>query len=217
MDMGFEYSSFVTDRSEYYCFDGLIALNVTLAPSGLVDMKEYFALVGTSSLISPEMLDDKSASIIEKDGFIIVSAAANAETLALMGDDVLSCVETYTIDAKTREMTMVKTVYTYKDGTVEEGIVTITRDVDAPEGMKPFLAYEQETQDQRTVTIVSNLGTENEKTESIQVAKGLQVAFPADYFVEESYTLYADAACTQTFEDEWDVNADLTIYVKWGE
>ena len=34
---------------------------------------------------------------------------------------------------------------------------------------------------------------------------------------EPLYTLYADAACTQPFEDEWDVNADLTIYVKWGE
>ena len=133
-----------------------------------------------------------------------------------MGDDVLSCVETYTIDAKTREMTTVKTVYTYKDETVEEGVITITRDVEAPEGTKPFLAYEQETENLRKVTIVSNPDTENEKTESIQVAKGLQVAFSADYFVEESFTLYADAACTQTFEGEWDVNADLTIYVKWG-
>ena len=65
--------------------------------------------------------------------------------------------------------------------------------------------------------IVSNPDTENEKTESVQVAKGLQVAFSADYFVEESFTLYADAACTQTFEGEWDVNTDITIYVKWGE
>ena len=217
MDMGFEYSSFVTERSEYYCFDGLNALNVTLAPSGLVDMKEYFALVGTSSLISPEMLDDKSATIIEKDGLIIVSVAANAEALALMGDDILSCVETYTIDAKTREMTTVNTVYTYKDGTVEEGVITIICDVEAPEGTKPFLAYEQETENLRKVTIVSNPGTANEKAESIQVAKGLQVAFSADYFAEESFTLYADAACTQTFEGEWDVNSDITVYVKWGE
>ena len=217
MDMGFEYSSFVTERSEYYCFDGLNALNVTLAPSGLVDMKEYFALTGTSSFISPEMVDDKSASIIEKDGFIIVSVPANAEALALMGDDVLSCVETYTLDAKTREMTTVTTVYTYQDGTVEEGVITIKRDVEALEGVKPFLAYEQETENLRTVTIVSNPGTDNEKTESIQVAKGLQVAFSADYFVEESFALYADAACTQTFEGERDVNTDLTIYVKWGK
>ena len=134
-----------------------------------------------------------------------------------MGEDIVSCVETYTINAKTREMTAIKTVYTYKDGTVEEGTISITRDVEAPEGMKPFLAYEQETENLRTVTIVSNPGTESEKTESIQLAKGLQVAFSTDFFVEESFTLYADAACTRTFEGEWDVNTDLTIYVKWGE
>ena len=65
-------------------------------------------------------------------------------------NDVISCVETYTIDAKTREMTSVKTVYTYKDGTTEEGVVTITRDTEAPEGAKPFLAYDQDTTNLRT-------------------------------------------------------------------
>ena len=35
--------------------------------------------------------------------------------------------------------------------------------------------------------------------------------------IEEPFAVYADAACTQTFEEDWDVNADLTIYVKWGE
>ena len=83
--------------------------------------------------------------------------------------------------------------------------------------MNPFLAYERETENLRTVTIVSNPGTENEKTESIQVAKGLQVKCSADYFVEEFFTLYADEACTQVFEEGSDVNTDLTIYVKWSE
>ena len=47
---------------------------------------------------------------------------------------------------------------------------------------------------------------------------GLRVAITDLADVEEPlYTLYADAACTQTFEGEWDVNTDLTIYVKWGE
>jgi hypothetical protein len=108
------------------------------------------------------------------------------DKITVIGDDVVSCVETYTLDAKTREMTSVKTVYTYEDGTVEEGIATITRDVEAPEGAKPFLAYAQETENLRTVTIVSNPGAENEKTESIQVPKGLQVGVSADFAVEET-------------------------------
>ena len=216
MDMGFEYASLATDHSEYVYFDNLYALCVTLAPSGMVDMKDIFAKAGDGSFITSEMLDD-TATITEKDGSIIVTVIADLDEILILDDNIVSCVETYTLDAKTREMTSVKTVYTYEDGTVEEGIVTITRDVEAPEGMNPFLAYEQETENMRTVTIVSNPGTENEKTESIQVPKGLQVSFSPDLETEENLTLYADAACTQTFEKELDVNADLTVYVKWGE
>jgi hypothetical protein len=216
MDIGFDYASFATDNSEYYYFENVYALNVTLTPSGMVEMTDILALLGENAFISSEVVNDDS-SIIEKDGFITVTCNADLDEITVMGDDIVSCVETYTLDAKTREMTAIKTVYTYEDGTVDEGIVTITRDVEAPEGMKPFLTYVQETENMRTVTIVSNPGTENEKTESIQVAKGLQVALSPDFAVEETFVLYADAACTQTFEEEWDVNTDLTIYVKWDE
>ena len=216
MDIGFDYASFATDNSEYYYFENVYALNVTLTPSGMVEMTDILALLGENAFISSEVMNDDS-SIIEKDGFITVTCNADLDEITVMGDDVVSCVETYTLDAKTREMTAIKTVYTYEDGTVDEGIVTITRDVEAPEGMTPFLTYVQETENMRTVTIVSNPGTENEKTESIQVAKGLQVALSTDFAVEETFTMYADAACTQTFEEEWDVNTDLTIYVKWDE
>ena len=215
MDIGFEYASFATDNSEYYCFDNVYALNVAITPSGMVDMTGILDLIGTSSFISSAMLND-AATIIEKDGLIIVSCTADLDEI-YADEDVISCVETYTIDATTREMISVKTVYTYKDGTVEEGIVTITRDVEVPEGMKPFLEYAKETENMRTVTIVSNPGAENEKIESIKAPKGLQVAISADFSIEEPFTLYTDAACTQPVEEEWDVDSDLTIYVKWGE
>ena len=217
MNMGFEYSSFATDSSEYLLFDNTYSLNVTLSPSGMVNMTDILALLGTNSFISSEILDNASSStIIEKDGFIIVTCIADLDKI-FVSDEVVSCVETYTIDATTREMTSVKTVYTFEDGSVEEGIITITRDVEAPEGAKAFLEYAQETENMRTVTIVSNPGTENEKIDSIQVSKGLHISLSPDWSVEEAMTLYADAACTQLFEDEWDVDTDLTIYVKWSE
>ena len=217
MDMGFEYASVTTDRTEYVCFDNTYELNVTLTPSGMIDMKERFATVGTADFISSEVTNDDAASILEQDGSIIVTCNANPDEILIIGEDVVSCVETYTLDAKTREMTSIKTVYTYKDGTVEEGIVTITRDTEIPEGMKPFLAYEQETENLRTVTIVSNPGAENEKTESIQTAKGLQVGFYPDWDVEKTFTMYADAACTQALDEAPDVNSDVTVYIKWDE
>ena len=160
------------------------------------------------------MLDD-TATITEKDGSIIVAVLSDAKDIVTIGEGVVSCEETYTLDAKTREMTSVKTVYTYEDGTVEEGIITITRDAEIPEGMKHFLAYEQETENMRTITIVSNPGTENEKTDSVKVAKGLLVALSPDWDVEETFTMYADAACTQMIEGDLDVNSDVTVYIKW--
>ena len=217
MNLGMEYANFATDCSEYFYIDNIYTFNVTLAPSGMVEMTGILALLGTNSFIAPEVLSDDAASIIEKDGFIIVTCTADMDKVAVMGDDIVSCTETYTIDAETREMTSVKTVYIYEDGTVVEGISTITRDVENPEGMEPFLAYAKETENMRTVTIVSNPGTENEKTESIQVPIGLQVGFSPDFFVEKNFTLYADAACTQTVEEELDVNTDLTVYIKWDE
>ena len=217
MDMGFEYSSFATNCSEYIYFDNVYTFNVTLTPSGMVEMTDILAIVGSNSFISSEILNDDTASIIEKDGLIIATCTADIDKITVLDDNVVSCVETYTLDAKTREMILIKTVYTYKDGSIEEGTVTITRDVEDPEGMKPFLAYAQKTENKRTVTIVSNPGTVNEKTEAIQVPNGLQVAFSPDFNVEKTYTLYTDAACTQIFEEDSNVNTDLTVYVKWDE
>lgn len=216
MDIGFDYSNFATDQAEYYCFEDAYSFNVMLTPDGRADAKDRFAAVGTAPFVSSGMLDDP-ASITEKDGYIIVTSTADVDEIAAIGDDVVSCEETYTLDAKTREMTSIKTVYTYKDGTVEEGIVTITRDAQAPEGMKPFLAYAQESENMHTVTFVSNPGTENEKTESVKVPDGMLVGFSPDWDVEEIFTVYADAACTQPFLEGIEANEDITVYIKWGE
>ena len=215
MNIGFEFSNFATDTAEYLCMDNVYARSVTLSPDGIVETSGILDMVGSSSFISSQVLNDE-VSIVEENGLIIVSCVANVEELELMGEDIVSCVETYTVDAATREMTAIKTVYTYADGTIEEGIVTITRDVEYPEGVEPFVAYAEETENMRTFTIVSNPGAANEKTESIQVPRGLHVELSADFEIEETYTVYSDAACTQT-EGDWDVNKDLTIYVKWAK
>ena len=214
LDIGFEYSSFSNGKDQYYCIDDVYTLGISIAPSGMVDISDIFSLAGSSSFIADAMLND-AATIIQKDGFIIVSCTADLDEI-YTDENVVSCVETYTIDAKTREMVAVKTTYTFDDGSIDEGVVTITRDGEIPEGMKPYVEYTQQTEDLRTITIVSNPGADNEKTESVQVVKGLLVEISPDYLIEEPFTLYADADCTQVFEDS-DLNADVTVYVKWGE
>ncbi len=216
MDIGFDYAALKTDHSQYDCYDGDYSYIVILDPNGMVDMEALFAAEGERGLVSSEVLDD-STTIIVKDGVIIVSFTADLEDIVLIGDGVVSCVETYTLDAKTREIISIKTVYTYEDGTAEEGTVTITRDVEAPEGAKPFLAYEQETENLRTITVVSNPGAENEKTDVIRTPKGLKVSFSPDWSVGKLFEAYSDAACTQPVSELPDTNADVTIYIKWDE
>ena len=215
MNMGFDYASFTTDLGEYVCFDGLYSFYVMVTPDGMMDTKDRFDEAANNAFVSTAILSD-TFEITEADGSIIVTCTADIDDITLMDEGIVSCVETYTLDAKTREMTAVKTVYTYEDGTVEEGVVTITRDVECPEGMKPFLAL-AEAGDMRTVTLVSNPGAENEKTDSVQAPRGVLFGVASHWNVEETLSLYTDAACTQPLVEEPDVNFDLTLYVKWGE
>ena len=216
MDMGFDYAGFVTDRAEYVCFEGEYSFNVTLTPEGMLDAKERFAAAGTVPFLSTEVLNSPY-SIAEKDGFLIVTCNADPNKVAAQRDDVVSCVETYTLDAKTREMTAIQTVYTYKDNTVDEGVITITRDTQTPESIKPFLAYEQKTEDMHTVTVVSHPDTENETAETVRIPHGLRLGLSPEWSVEKTFTMYTDAACTQAIEEGPIVNSDLSIYVKWSE
>jgi hypothetical protein len=218
LDIGVDNSTFATDHSEYVFIDNVYSRYVTLGENGIVDMKEAFSLGGEIAFISSIILDDAAATVKEKNGVITVTCKADENKLEQMGyENMASCVETYTLDAKTREMTGIKTVYTYKDGKVEEGILTITRDVEIPEGMKEFVRIENEKENTRTITIVLSPGADNEKTETVKVAKGVAVAFTPDYLLEKTFTMYADASCTQVVEGDLDVNSDLTVYIKWNE
>lgn len=212
LDVGYDYADFTTDHSQYILFDNLYSSNVTLTPDGMIDMKDIFAKTAEKNFISSAILND-TVTITENGDSIIVTCIADADDLLLMGEGIISCEETYTLDAKTREMTSVKTVYTYEDGTVEEGIAIITRDVEAPEGAKTFIAYDQ-IDNMRTITIVSNPGAENEKTDTAQVPSGLVVDIFPDWEIEDTFIMYADAACTQPILD-LNVDSDITVYIKW--
>lgn len=217
VNMGVDYTDFTTDHSLYSYFNDGYSRTVILAQSGLIDQKKYFDMVRTGTFISSEMSDDTPV-ITEKDGSIIVTCILDEKDIDAIGEGVVCCEEIYTLDAKTREMTSVKTVYTHEDGTIEEVIAAIKRDVEMPEKMKNFLVYEQEKENLRTITIVSNPGTENEKTEIIKSPKGLIVSFTPDIWsTDKLFKVYSDAACTQLVSGKADPNSDVTVYIKWDE
>ena len=84
-----------------------------------------------------------------------------------------------------------------------------------PEGMTPFLAYEAETVEMRSVTIVSHPGTEDERTDVVRAPKGLLISLSPEWDDERIATMYEDAACTQPISVTPDPNLDATVYVRW--
>jgi ketosteroid isomerase-like protein len=203
-----------TDTAVYSYANGAYALGVTLTPDGVVIFDDALSAI-SEGFISSEMLDESSTTITVENGFIIATSVADAEELEQMGDGIVSCVETYTLDAKTREVVSIKAVYTFDDGFVDETTYLISRDVEIPEGAKSYLAFLQEGLETHTVTIVSNPGTDNEKTDVIKVPKGLQVSLSTDGESADVFAVYSDAACTEQLLETFAVEGDVTVYVKW--
>jgi hypothetical protein len=213
------YVTFSTDHSHYIYYMDMYMRLVVLTPDGMADMKSIFAEEIDQYISSTSLLNDTITSVTKKGDQLIVTSVSDQEELdSYTAEGWTIHGEEHVIDAKTHELISAKSSYTNNEtGETYGGSIQVTYGGEIPESMKKFVEYDQQTENLRTVTIVSNPGAANEKTESLQVPKGLQVACTslADDYEETPYTLYTDAACTQTFEGEWDVNSDLTIYVKW--
>ena len=93
----------------------------------------------------------------------------------------------------------------------------VSYDIDAPERVREFLKYANETENLRNITVVSNPGTEKEVSQSVQVPKGLIIGLRYDEDTAYVFEVYTDAACTERYEPSADTNSDLTIYVTWTE
>ena len=204
---------FMTDHSYYMNSDKTVRL-VLLTPSGMAEMKDVFANEHKVNVFSTNLLNDIITSVTEKDGCIIMTSVSDQEEIDSI-EGLVSCEEELVLDAKTYDLISVKSIFRYEDE-VYEGTTTFTYDVEIPEIIKTFMEYDQQTEDMRTITVVSNPGTEQEKTESVLSPKGLIVGLsPEAAYADRTFTLYTDAACTQPLEEAPDVNADVTVYIKW--
>ena len=65
-----------------------------------------------------------------------------------------------------------------------------------------------------TVTATANPGEDNELTKSIVVPANVMVSFYAPDMVAPEY--YTDRECTQPYNDDWDMESDLTLYIRDG-
>jgi len=120
-------------------------------------------------------------------------------------------ISVYDLDSKTLHINSCFSTVIYRDGTTK--VVSSQADYAAerPEALDEIATRAKQTVNVRTVTVVVDPGTENEKTYSVSVPKG-DGAVP--HFTEEyGYKLYLDVECTQRYYGGTDMTKDLTIYV----
>lgn len=210
-----DFSALTTDHAFYSYSDGNYTRSLLLSPDGL---SNTYRTDDAVVLLSQETVQETIQTVTKKDHYITVTSFMDQETIEASGEDgLVSSNNEYVLDAKTHALISAKCVTEYDDGTIYEIVSEISYDTEIPEGMKALVEYDQQTEDLRTLTVVSNPGTEKEISESIQVPKGLPVSLESDYSTDEALTLYADAACTEPYVSSEDCNSDTTVYVKWGE
>ena len=214
-DEEFDFAQFMTDDANYAYSSGDYLRYLFIAPDGVTndfasDRAERYA-----SVLSAEIVDETIESVSKKDGQIIVNSFLSEEVIAKLTEEgVISGKTEYTLDAKTNELISVVADYAYEDGTFH--IATeVVHDTEAPEMLREFLGYVNQTENLRNVTVISNPDTDKEESKSIQAPKGLIIGFQFDDEWENAVGFYTDAACTKAYDPYADTDSDLTVYVKW--
>lgn len=215
-DEEFAWMEFITDDVRYYYVSGDSLLYLFITPDGVGNFASERAERSAMVALMEDAADYTIESLSKKDGRIAVTSVLSQKALDVLAEDgVTSGKIEFVLDAKTHEILSLNSGYTFEDGTDYNTGTKVTYDAEAPEALKTFLAYVNQTENLRNVTVVSNPGTDKEETKSIQAPKGLIIGF--EYDDETGYTaeFYTDAACTENYDPYADTDSDLTIYVKW--
>ena len=211
------FTTFTSVKTMYFDFDDECMCLVPIDKDGVSNYAEHLA-ENNQSFVDPNSVEFTTiTSTTKTDDRIVVNAVVDTKYFEGQAEEgaaqISSCEWKIELDAETREIAAIGIVYTFDDGTVTESNVVIKYGAEVIDEVKPFLEYENQTENLRTITVVLNPGTEDEKTETIQVPKGL-------YFELDSEALFAtfvDADCTEplTFADDYE--SDVTVYIKWAE
>jgi len=118
----------------------------------------------------------------------------------------------YVADAASYEIDRLVTMAEKADGSTKVSM-EVTREADAqeyviPDGLAEILSCEET----RSITLIENPGTDQEKADTYQVPRGFmcQLALPMEY----DQMLYADAAFEKAFESHGDYISDVVGYIR---
>jgi predicted small secreted protein len=189
-----------------------------ITPDGVdSDFASQRAERSASVVLGADTANEIIESVNKKDDHITVNTAWGQEIFADLAETgVTSGKFEYLLDAKTYEVISVLNDYSFNDGSAMQSVTMVSYDAEEPELVKDFLKYENETENLRNITVVSNPGTDKEVSQSFQIAKGLITGFR---YEEEGYVfeVYTDAACTEAYDPYANTDSDETVYVKWIE
>ena len=210
------WSMYMSDSAVYGCNEGVYERRVYLTKDGLVDLAAYRAGQYADVIFSKDSMLEKIQSVTEADGKITVTTTMDRKKLKkVIGQENARSFEgVYVLDAETYAMISGKGVATLDDGTSTVVTMECTYNAQQPEELDAFLAYENQTEDLRTITMVFHSGTKKEKTEHIQSPKGISMGLAMPEGVTESISVYADAACTVPHQSNGDFTSDTAVYIK---
>ena len=212
-----DWAQFMTDDASYVYDGGDYLRYLYIAPNGVTNDFASDRAEAYAPILASDIADETIESVSEKDGCITVKSVLGKDSLVMAEFGVASGKFAYALDAKTREILSIISDYTYDDGLAFRAVTEVTYDAEAPEMIEVFLKYANQTEDLRNVTVVSNPGTEKEVSQNFQIPKGLIIGFSWEDAFTDKVELYADAACTESYDPYANTDSDLTVYVKWAE
>lgn len=211
-------ATYLTDDMGYMHSEGKFSHLTYFSRDGLLDNVERREEKYEYVFLSEDSLREKILSVSEADGKITITTEMNEKTLdKIVGKEGLTYFNgEYVIDAETYELISGKGTFVGEDGTtVILAGEFIYDSTETPEKLATILEYAKQEDDLRTATLVFNPGTRKEKTEYIKVPRGVGISLANAVDSVNSYGLYADADCTESYVNNGDYDSDTTVYIKW--
>ena len=153
----FTFAQFMTDDANYAYSSGDYLFYSFITPDGVGDFASDRAETYASVILGEETLDQIIEAVSKKGGRITVTSSMSQKTIEDMAEYGMTAGKfECALDAKTREMISLVSDYTYEDGSAFSTMTEMTYDAEMPEMLKEFLAYVNQTENLRNVTVVSN-------------------------------------------------------------
>ncbi|MDO4732209.1 MAG: hypothetical protein Q4B50_01650 [Bacillota bacterium] len=206
-----EYQAISTEDSYYYTEQGVYYRNLYAG----IEMDHSWheqLLLDEESCLAEEILELQQdgevlrlKTLLPKERFADFFSVAEREKLESLAVE-------YELDAENYCIRSFSQVATFTDGDFAQQIVTVDQGAYRPDAVENLYLRLSQTDEIRTVTVVLDPLTEEERSYSVTVPKGGDEVIP---YCSQEYSggMYLDPECTIPFAGEVDYENDMTFYI----